>query len=87
MNPNIIKKYEGLDKRVRETSKEFYHSRPLVEYRVDGKEVSMDLRSLLLNSACTGNNVLLAGDTGSAKTHLAIMVNVALFGNNGWRKS
>lgn len=85
-----IERFNGLDARVREASKEYYHSRPVASYSLTDEEgkthsVEVDLRALLLLSALTDNKVLLSGSTGCGKTHLAKMVNAALFGEKGYR--
>ncbi len=84
-----------LETRVRACSTDFYHSRPLVQYRKEYKDSSdsilgedraaLDLRDLLVASAITANNVLLIGKSGAGKTHLSKMVMTALFGTEGYK--
>lgn len=86
---DAVEALRKLDVRVREASKDYFHSRPVANYMSgDGDNtysVSMGLRSLMLVSAVTGNNVLLTGSTGSGKTHLSKMVMAGLFGNTGYK--
>lgn len=81
-----VKKLQKLDSLVRDASKDYFHSRPLVTYTTnDGSEISLDLRDLALACAATGNNLLLTGGTGCGKTHFAKMIMSALFGSEGYK--
>lgn len=77
----VIKAYRSLDARVRDVSKEYFHTRPLAQYKVDGMAIFMDLRDVLLASALSANEVLISGSTGEGKTHLSKMFMCGLFGN------
>jgi len=77
-----IEKLKELEKHVRECSKGFYHSVPLVRYNMDGKELTYDLRDLLLMCAISENNVMHIGKTDGGKTTIARMFMAALFGDD-----
>lgn len=71
-----------LDKDFREISRGFYHSSIVIDYKVEDKRITLDLRDVLLASAISGSNVLLIGSTGGGKTTLAKMLALALFSDN-----
>lgn len=89
MDKSTIDTFKSLDARVRESTREYFHSRPLATYEVqeDGvtKTVSMDIRAMMVVSASSGNNVLVTGKSGSGKTHFAKMAMAGFYGNNGYR--
>ena len=86
MKKDLISTFQSLDARVREATRDYYHSRPLANYTAHNrKTVSIDLRGMLLASAITANNVLLPGTTGAGKTHLSKMFMAGLFGVTGYK--
>lgn len=81
-----IQKLRDLDVRIQESSKDYFHSRPLIDYSVINSKgnscsVQAGLKTVLLLSAATQNNALISGTTGSGKTHLAKMVSAGLYGD------
>lgn len=74
----------ALRKAVDQATADYIHTVALCTYPARNRDISLDIRDLLLIAAVTESDVLLTGKTGSGKTRLANGVVQGLFGQNGW---
>ncbi len=81
---NKFYEFDILNKSINESTKQFFHSTPLIVYSEDNTntKIEIDLRKFVMISALSGKNLLLRGGTGIGKTVFSKSFLNGLFGQN-----